>query len=125
MLATWKVLVSLVMVPTMHLTYTFLAWALRSETAAVVWFFFAPFVAMGSILATERGTKLAISIRALMQSLRHAKGGQELIEARDRLQRKYTGGWSLKALKRAAVTKSREMAAAKALPPVAKAARFV
>ena len=86
-LATWKVLVSLVMVPTMHLTYTFLAWAVWSETAAVVWFFFAPFVAMGSILATERGTKLAISIRALVQSLRNEQDGKELIKTRDQLQR--------------------------------------
>ena len=57
-LATWKVLVSLVLSPVMHFLYTFLSYYLIGETAGVAWFFFAPFFAIGSILATERAKKL-------------------------------------------------------------------
>jgi len=85
-LATWKVLVSLVMAPLMHLTYTFLCWFYFGETASVVWFFFAPFVAIGSIFATERATKLALSIRTLVLVLRNEAVGKDLIARRTKLQ---------------------------------------
>ena len=64
--ATWKVLISLVLVPLMHVVYTTLAWVYYGNTAGIAWFFFAPAVAAAGVLASERVRKVFWSIRSLV-----------------------------------------------------------
>jgi len=51
--ATYKVLMSLVMTPLLHVVYTSLAWWLHSQAAAVCYFFFSPFVCWGAVRCAE------------------------------------------------------------------------
>ncbi|KAJ1628948.1 hypothetical protein T492DRAFT_874228, partial [Pavlovales sp. CCMP2436] len=46
--ATYKVLISLIMTPVLHIVYTSLVWRLISQRAAVAYMFFSPFVCWGA-----------------------------------------------------------------------------
>lgn len=52
-IATYKILISLVMTPLLHVIYTSLAWYLHSQAAAVCYFFFSPFVCWGAVRCAE------------------------------------------------------------------------
>ena len=72
-MATWKLLIALGVVPLMHASYTTLAYVCFGQTACVAFFFFAPFVCASSILATERGNKLLASLKPLWIMMSHEK----------------------------------------------------
>ena len=72
-MATWKLLIALGVVPLMHASYTTLAYVFFGQTASVAFFFFAPFVCASSILATERGNKLLASLKPLWIMMSHEK----------------------------------------------------
>jgi glycerol-3-phosphate O-acyltransferase/dihydroxyacetone phosphate acyltransferase len=57
-LATYKVLISLVFTPVLHVCYTAIVWRLVSERTAVVYMFFSPFVCWGAVRCAE-SSKLA------------------------------------------------------------------
>lgn len=56
--ATYKVLISLVMTPLLHVLYTGLVWRLVSQRAGVAYMFFSPFVCWGAVRCAE-SSKLA------------------------------------------------------------------
>jgi glycerol-3-phosphate O-acyltransferase/dihydroxyacetone phosphate acyltransferase len=66
-LATWKLMVAIILVPVLHLTYTSIAFLLYGEVGAVAWFFFAPFAAATGVFCTEFGVKLFYSIMPLIK----------------------------------------------------------
>ena len=53
-MATWKVLMSLVVTPLVHVLYTTVCYFYFGEPHAVAWFFIMPFFALGSIKAFEQ-----------------------------------------------------------------------
>eukprot|EP00750_Incisomonas_marina_P008441 INCI15474.1.p1 GENE.INCI15474.1~~INCI15474.1.p1 ORF type:complete len:912 (+),score=148.99 INCI15474.1:242-2977(+) len=53
-MATWKILVSFVVVPIVHIVYTLLSYYFVGEPAAVAWFFIMPIFAYVTINTTER-----------------------------------------------------------------------
>jgi glycerol-3-phosphate O-acyltransferase/dihydroxyacetone phosphate acyltransferase len=57
-LATYKVLISLVFTPVLHVAYTAVVWRLISERTAVIYMFFSPFVCWGAVRCAE-SSKLA------------------------------------------------------------------
>ena len=77
--ATWKLLVGLVVVPLMHAVYTSLAYLIGGQTSAVAFFFFAPFVCALSILATERGHKLLTSLKPIWIMMSNEKKSLRLL----------------------------------------------
>ena len=64
-LATWKIMIGMTVVPTMHLLYTASVYYFVDDRWAVVYFFFMPFVSAASILAFENFKKLSKSLRPL------------------------------------------------------------
>ncbi|KAH8064409.1 glycerone-phosphate O-acyltransferase [Aureococcus anophagefferens] len=64
-LATWKVLCGMILIPALHLTYTAVVYALYGFPEAVLYFFFMPFVSATSIYASESFLSVASSIGPL------------------------------------------------------------
>ncbi|KAH8056400.1 glycerone-phosphate O-acyltransferase [Aureococcus anophagefferens] len=64
-LATWKVLCGMILIPALHLTYTAVVHALYGFPEAVLYFFFMPFVSATSIYASESFLSVASSIGPL------------------------------------------------------------
>jgi glycerol-3-phosphate O-acyltransferase/dihydroxyacetone phosphate acyltransferase len=89
LLATWKIMVALVLVPVLHLVYTFVAFLIYGEVGAVSWFFFAPFMAAVGVFSTELGVKLFYSVAPLLKAAIHPEqnAGLELVAKRKALQR--------------------------------------
>ena len=87
-LATWKLMVAVVLVPVLHLVYTFMAFVVYGENGAVAWFFFAPFVAAVTIFSTEVGVKLFYSVIYLIKAALKPQEnmGLELVAKRKALQ---------------------------------------
>eukprot|EP00300_Choanocystis_sp_HF-7_P003181 c12409_g1_i2.p1 GENE.c12409_g1_i2~~c12409_g1_i2.p1 ORF type:complete len:613 (+),score=128.92 c12409_g1_i2:50-1888(+) len=86
--ATWKLLVSFVMVPLMHVAYTTLCFILtRSTTLTITYFFMAPFVAGTSVLATERGLKEFAAIKPVLAGLVKKNVEESLVNERRALQK--------------------------------------
>jgi glycerol-3-phosphate O-acyltransferase/dihydroxyacetone phosphate acyltransferase len=83
--ATWKLMVSLVMVPCLHLFYGLMVRLLVDAKWSVVFFFLAPFAAMGSVLAFERSQKVFVSIRPLVNALINSSS-VDVVKARKELQ---------------------------------------
>lgn len=87
-MATWKILVSFVMIPLLHFCYTTFAWVRWGRTAAIAYFFAAPFISSFTILFTERLVNLARDSRLLFQTLWNESSGQWLWEYREDLRRR-------------------------------------
>lgn len=84
--ATWKLLVSLVVIPLAHLIYTTIALFAFGTKIATAYFYFSPFVVFASILAVERGKRVASSIVPLLMSALKLESGARLYEQRRELQ---------------------------------------
>lgn len=84
--ATWKILVSLVVIPLAHVIYTALACTFFGPTTATAYFFFSPFVCFASILAAERGKQIAGSIVPLLMCALSLESGARLFTERRNLQ---------------------------------------
>jgi len=83
--ATWKLMTSICLLPIQHALYTSMAYWWGGESWAVGYFFFAPFIAMLTIKSTERGMELANSIRPLWLALISPETTSELIGMRTKL----------------------------------------
>jgi len=97
-IATWKLLTSLVVIPLAHAMYTTIAWVGGGTAVATTYFFFAPFVCFGSLLAVERGKSVANHIVPLFLSAIRPKTGERLRTLRRDLQQEVrstikTLGW--------------------------------
>eukprot|EP00940_MAST-03C_sp_MAST-3C-sp2_P002174 g2174.t1 len=84
--ATWKILVSLVVIPLAHVIYTVITYASFGSTAATAYFFFSPFVCLASILAAERGKEIASSIVPLFMCALKLESGSALYTERRNIQ---------------------------------------
>lgn len=85
--ATYKVLISLVMTPVLHVLYTALVWRFVSQRAGVAYMFFSPFVCWGAVRCAE-SSKLAYReawaiVSALLnpQNLQHLQHLRQEIKA--------------------------------------------
>lgn len=85
-IATWKIMVSFLLVPSMHILYTTIAWYYVSAHATVVYFWFMPLFSTVSVLATENYMSNWASIRAIIYSFVLPGTGNELPEMRQELQ---------------------------------------
>mmetsp|Transcript_57698 Transcript_57698/g.141522 ORF Transcript_57698/g.141522 Transcript_57698/m.141522 type:complete len:768 (-) Transcript_57698:455-2758(-) len=84
---TWKVLLSTVVLPVLHVCCTVGAGLSFGEIAALIWFFFAPLGAVAAIFAFEDGVRLVKSLNAYFLLLRKKDVGQQLFEFRESLKR--------------------------------------
>mmetsp|Transcript_22237 Transcript_22237/g.31056 ORF Transcript_22237/g.31056 Transcript_22237/m.31056 type:complete len:681 (-) Transcript_22237:397-2439(-) len=82
LLATWKILIAMVLVPSLHSIYTLLFWLFKGEVAAIVYFFFMPFVSLLTVLSYEMGMKLWNSLRPLIISLFRKNTGLKIVALR-------------------------------------------
>ncbi len=85
MIATWRVLVALVLVPCLHFLYTGIAYVYLNEQFAVMYFFFAPFVCSIAIKGTENGVRVWRSLAPLYLAVRNDFSGEGLLKQRNRL----------------------------------------
>jgi len=85
LLATWKILIAMVLVPSLHCFYTFLLWYLLGETAAIMYFFFMPFVSLLTVLSYEMGMKIWNSLIPLVLSIMNKDDGTKVVAMRRRV----------------------------------------
>lgn len=86
-LGTWKVLVGMIMTPTLHFIYTSGIAYLFGYKHAVLYFFWMPFVSATSIIASESFIDVARSIGPLWMLIFDRTAGAELRQSRIHLQR--------------------------------------
>ena len=86
-LATWKVVCGMVLIPALHAFYTICVYCLYSSREAVAYFFFMPFVSYTSIIASENAYMVLKSIGPLFMLLTKRQTGLELREMRRLLKR--------------------------------------
>jgi glycerol-3-phosphate O-acyltransferase / dihydroxyacetone phosphate acyltransferase len=86
-LATWKLMTTVTLVPIQHTLYTCLSYYFFGESSAVAFFFFAPFVAIVTVLSTERGRVVYASMRPLYMALAHPERAVNLAEHRTKLKK--------------------------------------
>jgi len=86
-LATWKVVCGMVLIPALHAFYTVCVYCLYSSREAVAYFFFMPFVSYTSIIASENAYMVLKSIGPLFMLLTKRQTGLELREMRRLLKR--------------------------------------
>ena len=86
-LATWKVVCGMVLIPALHTFYTICVYYLYSSKEAVAYFFFMPFVSYTSIIASENAYQVFRSIGPLFMLLTKRQTGVELREMRRILKR--------------------------------------
>jgi len=85
--ATWKLMVALIVIPLLHIIYTVIACFMGGEKVGVVYFYFAPFVSLAGIRCFESGIRIQMSIKSLLLSLRSGKSrGVALVQMRKDLQ---------------------------------------
>ncbi|GAB5359032.1 hypothetical protein AAMO2058_000509600 [Amorphochlora amoebiformis] len=82
LIATWKLIISMGLVPALHFFYTFLFWAFFGETAAIVYFFFMPFISLLTVLSSEMSMKLWSSLKPLTIALASKETGLTLVAKR-------------------------------------------
>lgn len=82
LIATWKVLVSLVLVPLLHAIYTSMLYLFVGSSASIVYFFFMPFVSMIAIRSTEMSYKLWAGLKPLIYSISKQDAGLQLVATR-------------------------------------------
>jgi len=85
--ATWKVLVAMIVTPVLHFVYTALIYLRFAYRHAVAYFFFMPFVSATSILASESFIDVARSVGPLYMLIFNREAGAQLRADRRRLQR--------------------------------------
>ena len=85
-LATWKVLCGMILIPALHLTYTAVVYALYGFPEAVLYFFFMPFVSATSIYASESFLSVASAIGPLYLLIVNRSTGTRLRATRKQLQ---------------------------------------
>ena len=85
-LATWKVLCGMILIPALHLTYTAVVYVLYGFPEAVLYFFFMPFVSATSIYASESFLSVASSIGPLYLLIVNRSTGTRLRATRKQLQ---------------------------------------
>eukprot|EP01065_Artemidia_motanka_P029782 TRINITY_DN35863_c0_g1_i1.p1 TRINITY_DN35863_c0_g1~~TRINITY_DN35863_c0_g1_i1.p1 ORF type:complete len:640 (+),score=144.53 TRINITY_DN35863_c0_g1_i1:74-1921(+) len=86
-LATWKILVSFIVVPFLHLLYTAVCAYKFGSTWGLAFFFFAPFIGATTVRASEQALNRAREARVLMWGLWSSSDGQWLREEREDLRR--------------------------------------
>jgi len=82
-LATWKILVGIVFVPTLHFFYTMCMFVFYGSSAAIVYFFFMPFVSAASIMAFENFRRVLLSLKPLWLLLHDGSGTKSLAAMRE------------------------------------------
>jgi len=82
-LATWKIMIGMVVVPSMHIAYTAAVYYMVDYKWAVVYFFFMPFVSAASILAFENFKRLSKSLRPLAFLLYNNETSAGLVALRE------------------------------------------
>eukprot|EP01062_Namystynia_karyoxenos_P012399 TRINITY_DN14450_c0_g1_i1.p1 TRINITY_DN14450_c0_g1~~TRINITY_DN14450_c0_g1_i1.p1 ORF type:complete len:628 (+),score=177.32 TRINITY_DN14450_c0_g1_i1:83-1966(+) len=85
-LATWKLLVSFVMLPVMHILYTSLACIAYGTTGGIAYFFFSPFLGGFTVIAFEQVANRVREARVLLWDLWQSEDGQWLAEFREAIQ---------------------------------------
>jgi len=85
--ATWKLMTSICMLPIQHVLYTLILYYLGGESYGVGYFFFAPFIAILTVLATERGWELFHTIQPLWLALISPETSSDLIDRRSKLKK--------------------------------------
>jgi len=83
LLATWKILVAMVLVPGLHFFYTLLFLLFIGEIAGIVYFFFMPFVSLLTVLSYEMGLKLWNSLKPLILALLDKERGMKIVAKRE------------------------------------------
>ncbi len=86
-LATWKLMTTVILIPIQHTLYTILCYYFFGESSAVAFFFFAPFVAIITVVATEQGRVVYDSMRPLYMALIHPEASVDLVEHRAKLKK--------------------------------------
>jgi glycerol-3-phosphate O-acyltransferase / dihydroxyacetone phosphate acyltransferase len=99
--ATWKLMTSICLIPIQHILYTFFAYLFGGESWGVGYFFFAPFLAMLTVKSTEAGYNLINSIKPLWLALISPESTSDLIVTRSKLKKNVrdlvsTLGWDKK-----------------------------
>jgi len=97
-IATWKIMIGLCLIPLLHMAYTLCVWWYFGGSAAVVYFFFMPFLSAGSILAYENFQMCAKSLKPLYLLLCKPRGTEELLQLRKKSAKEVRGlvdklGW--------------------------------
>ena len=82
---TWKVLVAMMVIPIMHVTYTYTAYAWYGDKGAIIYFFCMPLVSYSSILAQDRLRGIFRSLWPLVASLVVRNRGRTLEAMRSEL----------------------------------------
>lgn len=87
-IATWKLMVALIVIPLLHIFYTVCACFCGGEKIGVAYFYFAPFVSLAGIRCFESSLRVRNTIKSLTLSLRLGrKGSVRLLKTRRLLQR--------------------------------------
>ena len=84
-IATWKVLVSLVLIPFAHIIYTFLFYFMFGMVFATAYFWFSPFICFLAVIAVERGKRIGSMIIPLFMCALKLDSGSNLYDTRQRL----------------------------------------
>lgn len=95
-LATWKVLVCIVVIPIIHLFYCFLVWMGMNwygreklgvenygERFAIVFFFFVPFISLLNVLVGENAMRIKRTLRPLLWIIFHPSKCSDLVKLRE------------------------------------------
>lgn len=86
-IATWKLLVALVMIPLIHIVYTVIAASAFGEKVGVVYFFFAPFISLAGVRCFENSLRVRMSIMTLFLTFVNSRRAAHLVKIRSELQR--------------------------------------
>jgi glycerol-3-phosphate O-acyltransferase/dihydroxyacetone phosphate acyltransferase len=86
--ATWKILIAMVLLPSVHSLYTLVAYWQWGERWAVLYFFFAPFLCAAGVKCTETGVRAYRGLSVLFLALRSGKLGEGLLKQRNALKEK-------------------------------------
>eukprot|EP00658_Telonema_sp_P-2_P013635 TRINITY_DN15169_c0_g2_i5.p1 TRINITY_DN15169_c0_g2~~TRINITY_DN15169_c0_g2_i5.p1 ORF type:complete len:493 (+),score=85.30 TRINITY_DN15169_c0_g2_i5:142-1620(+) len=85
--ATWKLMISLVFVPLLHTVYTLLVARFGGEALATVYFFFMPFVSFFSIKMFEDFFALIRSLKPLLMVMLSRDQAERLVDIRSELEK--------------------------------------
>ena len=90
-IATWKVLVSLIVIPCAHIIYTGLFYVMFGMIFATAYFWFSPFICFLAVIAVERGKRIGSMIIPLFMCALKLDSGSNLYDARQKLKLEVRG----------------------------------
>ena len=83
--ATWKLLVSLIVIPFAHIIYTGVFYFMFGMVFATAYFWFSPFICFLAVIAVERGKRIGSMIVPLFMCALKLDSGSNIYEARQKL----------------------------------------